>query len=94
MIECVYVPDIWDIIGTPTDHQGYFLLRIPGFILDDEIVVSALGFTTREIPIESLRNGDDIVVEMTRMSILLDDVVVTPNTYDLERICREGYSEF
>lgn len=77
-------------IGTPTDSQGYFLLRIPGFILDDEIVVSALGFTTREIPIESLRSGDDIVVEMTRMSILLDDVVVTPKTYDLERICREA----
>ena len=35
-------------IGEPTDRQGQFTLRIPGFIVNDNLVISALGFNTKK----------------------------------------------
>jgi hypothetical protein len=45
-------------IGTITNNEGEFLLKVPSDYLDKTIQVSILGYTKKEIPIESLKNED------------------------------------
>lgn len=79
-----------DHIGAATDQRGYFALRIPTFIFDDYLVVSALGYTRKRMSVELLKRNSETVFEMDRMSILLNDVVVIGNRYDIEAICKEA----
>lgn len=79
-----------DHIGVVTDEKGAFTLKLPGFIEDDYLVISALGFTTKKISLNAVRYSAPEIFELDRMAILLNDVVVTADRYDLEWICQEA----
>ena len=61
--------------GTISNSQGEFTLRIPKNLIDSIIVVSYLGYKSKEIAVSF---KDQINVELTPHQIQLDELVIRP----------------
>lgn len=64
-------------IGTITDDNGEFELKIPYEQLDQILIVSHIGYQTLQLRLDSLLKLDDVLIELTEQVELLDEVVVT-----------------
>jgi len=62
-------------IGTTTDEKGNFKLEIPSKISNPKLIVSYLGFNSKNLLIDSLKNEYFIYLEAKKST--LDEVVVT-----------------
>ncbi len=49
-------------IGTITNNEGEFLLKVPNYYLDKKVVISLLGYKKREIPLSEFKNEDFIIL--------------------------------
>ncbi len=63
-------------IGTISNLVGSFDFHIPQEYANEILVVSMLGFKNFESPIWSIRSDEVVVIEMTRTTTVLDEVVV------------------
>lgn len=63
-------------IGTITNLQGAFDFHIPEEYQSEILVISMLGYQNYESPVNALRNSEAITVELTKSSILLNEVVI------------------
>ncbi len=63
-------------IGTSSDADGSFSLRIPEQRANDTLTFSALGFVTRSVAIQFLLSKSEIVVRLKEEAIFLNEVVV------------------
>jgi len=62
--------------GTISNSQGEFTLRIPKYLIDSIIVVSYLGYMSKEILVASFK--DQAIIELTPHIIQLDALVIRP----------------
>lgn len=65
-------------VGTITNVDGRFALRIPKAKTGDTLVVSSIGFISYEIPVSDFKNGTDIYLEEDIAS--LEEVLLVAET--------------
>ncbi|MGB3344614.1 MAG: carboxypeptidase-like regulatory domain-containing protein [Aequorivita sp.] len=65
-------------IGTITNVDGKFALRVPAVNIKDTLVISSIGFKSYKTSIEDFENGSDIFLEEDVAS--LDEVVLVADT--------------
>ena len=65
-------------IGTITNVDGKFVLRVPAVNISDTLVISSIGFKSFKTSIEDFENGSDIYLEEDVAS--LDEVVLVADT--------------
>lgn len=65
-------------IGTITNADGKFLLRVPERNLSDTLIISSIGYKSFKSAISDFENGDDIFLEEEIAS--LDEVVLEVDT--------------
>lgn len=65
-------------IGTITNVDGKFALRVPAVNIKDTLVISSIGFKSFKTSIEDFENGSDIFLEEDVAS--LDEVVLVADT--------------
>ncbi|HLW31371.1 MAG TPA: carboxypeptidase-like regulatory domain-containing protein [Aequorivita sp.] len=65
-------------IGTITNVDGKFALRVPAVNISDTLVISSIGFKSYKTSIEDFENGSDIFLEEDVAS--LDEVVLVADT--------------
>src|SRR5690606_597592 len=65
-------------IGTITNVDGKFALRVPAVNLSDTLVISSIGFKSFKTTIEDFESGSDIFLEEDVAS--LDEVVLVADT--------------
>jgi len=64
-------------VGTVTNSEGNFTLKISPLLNASEVEFSHLGYKTKRVPVESLLQGNtEVLIEPA--SILLDEVTIRP----------------
>jgi hypothetical protein len=80
-----------DHIGVYADEMGAFALPIPKFIENDIVVISALGYEKKMIRLERTGNSTmGLTLSLQPMPIILDEVLVSAKSRNLEQLCREA----
>ncbi len=64
-------------IGTVTNSEGEYTLKISRDIIATEVEFSHLGYKSKRMPIDNLK-GDNVVVKLEPASVQLDEVTVRP----------------
>jgi hypothetical protein len=64
-------------IGTISNANGSFSLRVPEEHLDDSVLFSALGFEKRSFHARSLLDQKDVTVQLAEQVVVLRDVIVS-----------------
>jgi hypothetical protein len=62
-------------IGTITNYDGFFMLKIPGSLIGTSLVVSHLGYMSQRIPVQLL-NGQQIDFYLDRRVISIQEVII------------------
>lgn len=78
-----YVTILGTHIGTVTNSEGDYTLKISQEMTSKEVVFSHLGYKSKQVPVGSL-TGDNVVVKLEPASVLVDEVTVRPE--DPEKI--------
>jgi len=76
----VWVPSTWK--GTVTNSEGNFVMKIPELEIPDSIAISCIGYRTRIIPLDELRDSMN-VIELSTSIIPIQEVIIRrtePNT--------------
>ncbi|WP_191322038.1 carboxypeptidase-like regulatory domain-containing protein [Algoriphagus aquimarinus] len=68
-----------------SSEEGKFFIRFPEYLISDTLVVSFLGYKSKEVPLLSL-NTSVSVIELNKLMISLDEVVVMPEGLALENL--------
>ncbi len=72
-------------LGTITDAQGMFELNVPSS-LSAPLIISFLGYETKSIEnIQNLKTGFTAKIFMVEQAVVLDEVVLEPDTWSRER---------
>ncbi|MCY1723526.1 carboxypeptidase-like regulatory domain-containing protein [Prolixibacteraceae bacterium Z1-6] len=74
--------------GTASDGEGNFELKIPGDMVEKNIYFSAVGFTNKQFPVNTLFGKEFNVVKMDAQSYGVDEVDVAAQNMVLIRILR------
>jgi hypothetical protein len=70
-------------IGVACNHQGKFVLAIPRLFSKDSITISALGYSTKKIPLFNLQS--DVRIKLAPESYNLPEVVIkSPKSQNVE----------
>jgi hypothetical protein len=64
-------------IGTITNLQGQFDFHIPNEYRNDIFTISMLGYLSYEIPAWSILESNSSVIEMTKSTQVLDEVIIS-----------------
>jgi len=62
-------------IGTITNYDGFFMLKIPASLIGTSLVVSHLGYMSHRIPVQLL-NGQQIDFYLARRVISIQEVII------------------
>lgn len=72
-------------VGTLTDASGYFQFSFPKSMLYDTLVILAMGFERKEVPLSSIDFGRDTVYfYVDQQSFLLKEVIIESTGLDLK----------
>ncbi len=63
-------------VGTISNNDGTFFIRIPDDHANDSLTFSALGFEPRHIPIHSLQDGATVDILLNQKTVILKEVTV------------------
>jgi hypothetical protein len=69
-------------IGTNTTEAGDFILHLSDSLLNDTLVFSSIGYKTEKRVVNDLVNQNDILFELSKSSLLMDEVSVFANADD------------
>jgi hypothetical protein len=75
-------------VGTATNTAGLFVLRIPVENMNDTLKISCIGFKTKQLPVASLKNDENLTIVLESTSTELKEVKIT--YYDAEKILRKA----
>jgi hypothetical protein len=67
-------------IGTYTNSEGYFNLKVPNS-KSDSIIISHIGYKRRALVISELIKKDTAVIYLDENAVKLDEIVVKPGSY-------------
>jgi hypothetical protein len=79
---------IHDHVGAITNEDGSFSLTVPAYALNDDFIVSALGYTSKTAPVQSLSAEISTTILLQPQPILLQDIVIEGEGYNLKEICK------
>ncbi|MBN7818037.1 carboxypeptidase-like regulatory domain-containing protein [Algoriphagus pacificus] len=71
-----------------TNDEGAFSIKFPESIKNDTLVVSFLGYKSKVVPLLSL-NTSGVKIELDRLMIALDEIVVRPETFQIENLIND-----
>lgn len=72
-------------VGTLTDASGYFLLAFPQSMMYDTLVIWAMGFEKKEVPLSSIDlHQDTVYFYLDKQSIVLNEVLIESTGLDLK----------
>lgn len=72
-------------VGTLTDASGYFHFSFPKSMLYDTLVIWAMGFERKEVPLSSIDLHEDTVYfYLDQQSVVLNEVLIESNGLDLK----------
>ncbi|MCZ8354692.1 MAG: carboxypeptidase-like regulatory domain-containing protein [Cyclobacteriaceae bacterium] len=63
-------------LGTVANLQGQFDFHIPASYANEIVVISMLGYANFEAPIWSFEKRNELLIEMNRSSILLEEITI------------------
>ncbi|MGM0582421.1 MAG: carboxypeptidase-like regulatory domain-containing protein [Bacteroidota bacterium] len=69
-------------IGTNTTEAGDFVLHLPDTLKNDTLVFSSVGYKTERRAVKALASKEDFLFQMSKSSILMDEVSVLANAND------------
>ena len=74
-------------LGGLTDTLGYFQFHVPRTMLYDTLVISAMGYERKEVPLSSIDLGQDTAYfYLDQQSILLQEVLIESDGLDLKNM--------
>lgn len=74
-------------VGTLTNTAGYFHLSFPKSMLYDTLVILAMGFERKEVPLASLNlDQDTVLFNLEQQSILLKEVLIESTGLNLKEM--------
>jgi hypothetical protein len=89
----IQVQDLF--VGTNSTESGSFILHLPDTLLNDTIVFSSVGYKTEKRAVRKLVNRENVLVELRKSSILMDEVSVFANAEDsIVKILNKVRKEF
>ncbi|GAB3909080.1 carboxypeptidase-like regulatory domain-containing protein [Mucilaginibacter boryungensis] len=62
--------------GTATNSNGQFVLIIPAANIRDTLKISSIGYQTQYLPVESLRDGQQLTISLKTNNVQLQEVTV------------------
>lgn len=71
-------------IGTISNEDGAFVLRISEKLSNKTLMFSSLGFETQEIEVLKLKRHSDIIIKLKPINVLLDEVIITTSKTKLD----------
>ena len=74
--------------GTASDGDGFFELKIPQELVSKDIFFSAVGFKTKQFPVQSLFEKEFSVIKIEAQSYGIDDIDIAAQNMVLVRILR------
>ncbi|PTQ98162.1 carboxypeptidase-like protein [Mucilaginibacter yixingensis] len=77
-------------VGTSTNASGEFLLFIPLTNLNDTLRISCIGYKTRQLPANSLKDGQHLNLSLEKSATDLKEVTIT--FYDAHKILAKALS--
>lgn len=82
-------------IGTISNLQGEFDFHVPAEYLNETFSISILGYSTFEAPVNTLINREGLVIELTRTTFMLNEVLVVDSLSggDILRIALQRVEE-
>jgi len=75
-------------VGTATNATGLFGLIIPAANLADTLKISCIGFKTKQLPITSLKDGQDLNIVLEKNTTELKEVTIA--YYDAQKIIQKA----
>jgi hypothetical protein len=75
-------------VGTATNTAGMFVLIIPAANLADTLKITCIGFKTKQLPIASLKDGDDLNLILEKSTTELKEVTIA--YYDAPKIIQKA----
>lgn len=75
-------------VGTATNIDGLFALIIPAANLNDTLRISCIGFKTKQFPIVSLKNGEQLNIVLAKNNTELKEVNIA--FYDAQKIIQKA----
>ena len=73
-------------IGNVTDASGYFKIKYPKELSYDPLIISMLGYHRLNVSVRSLSATDTIVFLLERNAIVLKDIVIRDEKFDLKQL--------
>ena len=77
-------------IGTVSDSNGVFKLKLDNLDRDDKIIISYIGYKTKEYKVASLLKKSNIIIELKPSTTVLDKVVIKFKALKAKKIGRNG----
>ena len=73
-------------IGHVTDSSGHFKIKYPKEFSDDSLMISMLGYNRQNVSVRSLSSTDTLVFLLERNAIVLKDVLIQNEKFDLKQL--------
>ncbi|PLX25277.1 MAG: hypothetical protein C0599_00910 [Salinivirgaceae bacterium] len=65
-------------IGTVTNAEGNFLIKVPDDKSNQNLIVSYIGYKNAEIPLSTLKKGVQNIIEIESKNVKLSTIIATP----------------
>ena len=80
-------------IGTITNAYGEFILNMPDSMTNGGLEISSIGYKNCSFLIDSITRMDNIIINLTPIDYLLEEVVVVPGINDVQTILKNVISK-
>ncbi len=77
-------------VGTVSNLNGVFELKIAPYYLHDTVCFSAIGYKTAKIVAENLRNIDPLVINLSTEASILQDVIILDEKITGKRVLEKA----
>ena len=77
-------------IGTVSNVDGAFILKIAPYYLNDTLCVSAIGFHTYKIVISKIQKDDDKIIELIPQTSVLQEVIISDKKITGKRVVQKA----
>ena len=77
-------------IGTVSNEDGAFILKIAPYYLNDTLCISAIGYHTYKIVINEIQKDDDKVIELIPQTSVLQEVIISDKKITGKRVVQKA----
>jgi hypothetical protein len=66
-------------IGTVSNAEGNFIIKVPKEKLDQNLIVSYIGYKNAEIPLRELKKEEENTISIEAKNVELSTIIATPH---------------